>query len=209
MSATQPKAVVAILIRTFSGATTYTIDVYRGQMRATRRLLDFALYVAFFPQLVAGPIERAKTLLPQLAAPISYRMSDFSVGVWLILFGYFKKVFVADNIAASIDPIFLDHSVYTSPEHLLAVIGFSLHIYGDFSGYSDIARGIARCLGFRLMVNFRLPYFSLTPSEFWRRWHISLSTWLRDYLYIPLGGNRGGHLLTMRNLFATMLLGGL
>ncbi len=187
----------------------YTIDVYRCAIEPMRNLLTFALYVSFFPQLVAGPIERACALLPQLTSPQSPQSQDIVIGAWLVLLGYFKKVYVADNIAASIDPIFEGHDAYSSPEIWLAIVGFSLQIYGDFSGYSDIARGVARCLGFRLMVNFRLPYFALSPSDFWRRWHISLSTWLRDYLYISLGGNRGGRLATARNLMLTMLLGGL
>ncbi len=187
----------------------YTIDVYRRQLQPTRSLLDFALYVSFFPQLVAGPIERASSLLPQFTAPVTYQRNDFVVGTWLVLFGYFKKVFVADNLGASIDPIFADPTGMTLADVCLAVVAFSLQIYGDFSGYSDIARGVARWLGFRLMVNFRLPYFARSPSEFWQRWHISLSTWLRDYVYIPMGGNRNGQFATMRNLLLTMLLGGL
>ncbi len=187
----------------------YTVDVYRRQLHATSSLVDFALYVSFFPQLVAGPIERAGELLPQLSSPTTLTRANFSIGVWLILFGYFKKVYVADNLGASIDPIFDDHRAFTLADVCLGVLGFSMQIYGDFSGYSDIARGVARLLGFHLMVNFRLPYFATSPSDFWQRWHISLSTWLRDYLYIPLGGNRGGKAATMRNLMLTMLLGGL
>ena len=199
---------VGISFYTFQ-TLSYTVDVYRGKLTATRSFLDFALYVAFFPQLVAGPIERAGRLLPQLAAPVRYRPVDFSAGFWLIVFGYFKKVFVADNLGASIDPIFANPESYSATEIWLSVLGFSAQIYGDFSGYSDIARGVSRLLGFQLMVNFRLPYFARSPSDFWSRWHISLSTWLRDYLYIPLGGNRGGKLKTARNLMLTMLLGGL
>ncbi len=187
----------------------YTIDVYRRQLEPAGSLLDFALYVAFFPQLVAGPIERAGSLLPQISSPIVYQRNDFAIGTWLVLFGYFKKVYVADNLGASIDMVFDNATGMTFADVCLAVLAFSFQIYGDFSGYSDIARGIARWLGFRLMVNFRLPYFAKSPSEFWQRWHISLSTWLRDYVYIPLGGNRSGELATMRNLMLTMLLGGL
>lgn len=199
---------VGISFYTFQ-TLSYTIDVYRGQLKPNRNLLTFALYVAFFPQLVAGPIERATRLLPQLAAPVRYRKSDLFVASWLILFGYFKKVFVADNIGASIDPIFADPENFSAFETWLAVLGFSAQIYGDFSGYSDIARGVSRSLGFHLMVNFRVPYFAAGPSEFWSRWHISLSSWLRDYLYIPLGGNRRGTLRTSLNLMITMLMGGL
>ncbi len=199
---------VGISFYTFQ-TLSYTIDIYRRKLTPTRNWVTFALYVAFFPQLVAGPIERAVSLLPQLSERVSYRASDFSVGFWLLLFGYFKKVFVADNLGASIDPIFADPQLFSAADQWLAVLGFSAQIYGDFSGYSDIARGIARLLGFRLMVNFRLPYFAKSPSEFWQRWHISLSTWLRDYLYISLGGNRNGKFRTCRNLMLTMLLGGL
>lgn len=199
---------VGISFYTFQ-TLSYTIDVYRRQLAPTRNFVTFALYVAFFPQLVAGPIERAKRLLPQLSAPVRYARSNISIGCWLLLFGYFKKVFVADNIGASIDPIFANAAGHSAVQIWLAVLGFSAQIYGDFSGYSDIARGISRLLGFQLMVNFRCPYFAAGPSEFWRRWHISLSTWLRDYLYIPLGGNRCDGARNNFNLLTTMLIGGL
>ncbi len=200
---------VGISFYTFQ-TMSYTIDVYRGQLRSTRRLTDFLLFVAFFPQLVAGPIERAKTLLPQVQAP---RPADpggvqLASGAQLALFGFFKKMVVADNLAPFVD------SVYRQPGApgalvLLATYAFAFQIYADFSGYTDIARGVARMLGFDIRRNFRVPYIATDPSDFWRRWHISLSSWLRDYLYIPLGGNRGGGLFTARNLLLTMLLGGL
>jgi D-alanyl-lipoteichoic acid acyltransferase DltB (MBOAT superfamily) len=200
---------VGISFYTFQ-TMSYTIDVYRGRLQPVTRLADFALYVAFFPQLVAGPIERSTHLLPQVINPRTVRALDFSAGLWLILWGMFKKVVIADNMATIANGLFgEDPHVLTGPECWVAVYAFALQIYGDFSGYSAIARGVARWMGFCLSPNFLFPYFSATPSEFWTRWHISLSSWLRDYLYIPLGGNRSGLLMTCRNLLLTMLLGGL
>jgi alginate O-acetyltransferase complex protein AlgI len=200
---------VGISFYTFQ-TMSYTIDVYRGRAQPVTNPLDFALYVAFFPQLVAGPIERSTALIPQITSPRTVRASDFSEGLWLILWGLFKKVVIADNMATIVNGLFNeDPHVLTGPECWVAVYAFALQIYGDFSGYSAIARGVARWMGFHLTSNFLFPYFSATPSEFWSRWHISLSSWLRDYLYIPLGGNRSGALKTCRNLLLTMLLGGL
>ncbi len=187
----------------------YTIDVYRRRLPATRRLLDFALYVAFFPQLVAGPIERASHLLPQIQRHRSLTYDHLRKGAWLILYGYFKKVVIADNMAPIADAAFSHPNQISAWEALLGSYAFAWQIYGDFSGYSAIARGIASLMGFDLMQNFRMPYFAVNPSDFWRRWHISLSTWLRDYLYLPLGGNRRGVSRTYANLLITMLLGGL
>lgn len=187
----------------------YTIDIWRGQMGPTRRIVDFAAYVAFFPQLVAGPIERARALLPQFATRRRWNAEKAGEGAFLFLWGLYKKTVVADNLAPIVNAAFAAPEESAPAFMLLGVLAFAVQIYCDFSGYSDMARGLARLLGFELMVNFNLPYFSRTPSEFWRRWHISLSSWLRDYLYVPLGGNRGGALLTYRNLFLTMLLGGL
>jgi len=198
---------VGISFYTFQ-TLSYTVDVYRGAMEPTRRFFDFALYVAFFPQLVAGPIERAKTLLPQILAPRRFDPTQFSDGVQLIFWGLFKKVFVADNLAPFVNEVFASPDP-TGFQVVMAVYAFAFQIYCDFSGYSDIARGCAKCLGMELMVNFRYPYVAVNPSDFWRRWHISLSTWLRDYLYISLGGNRRGEWMTYRNLSLTMLLGGL
>ena len=198
---------VGISFYTFQSMS-YTIDVYRGVLPPARRWSDFALYVAFFPQLVAGPIERATNLLPQVQQPRT--VSDYGLGhgAFLILWGLFQKVVIADNLCRLADAAFT-----RPPESALAVLlgiyAFALQIYCDFAGYSNIARGVAMMLGFRLMLNFRNPYFATNPSDFWKRWHISLSTWLRDYLYIPLGGNRGGAARTRRNLMLTMLLGGL
>jgi alginate O-acetyltransferase complex protein AlgI len=185
------------------------IDVYRREMPATRRLLDFALFVSFFPQLVAGPIERASSLLPQVARPRWVTETQFHQGIWLVFLGLFKKVFIADNLAPIVNRTFAAGADPSGAEVIVAVYAFAFQIYGDFSGYSDIARGIAKLLGFELMVNFRMPYFARNPREFWHRWHISLSTWLRDYLYISLGGSRCGPLRAYANLMLTMLLGGL
>jgi D-alanyl-lipoteichoic acid acyltransferase DltB (MBOAT superfamily) len=187
----------------------YIIDVYRRHVAPIRRLDDYALFVAFFPQLMAGPIERARHLIPQVMGPRRIEAAQVHAGIALLLLGYFKKVVVADNVAAVADTVFNHHAQYRGLDLTVAALAFTVQIYADFSGYSDIARGLAKLLGFDLMVNFKLPYFAASPSEFWQRWHISLSTWLRDYLYIPLGGNRGGELRTIRNLMLTMLLGGL
>jgi len=186
----------------------YTLDVYRGVLPPTRRWSDFALYVAFFPQLVAGPIERATNLLPQIQQPRTVSDYGISHGAFLILWGLFQKAVIADNICRVADAAFT-HPSGQALTVLLGVYAFALQIYCDFAGYSNIARGVAMMLGFRLMLNFRNPYLTTNPSAFWQQWHISLSTWLRDYLYIPLGGSRGSTLMTQRNLMLTMLLGGL
>lgn len=200
---------VGISFYTFQ-TMSYTIDVYRRDVRATRSLLDFAVYVSFFPQLVAGPIERAVTFLPQVTSDRVPTPRQFRQGVFLIISGMFRKVVIADNMAPIADAVFSTSAAQLSGlEVLLGVYAFAFQIYGDFSGYSAMARGVANLLGFDLMTNFRMPYFAVSPSDFWRRWHISLSEWLRDYLYIPLGGNRHGTLQTYRNLMITMLLGGL
>lgn len=185
----------------------YTLDVYSCRVRAEQNPIVFAAYVAFFPQLVAGPIERAERLLPQFLVLRAINRDDICEGLWLLLRGYFKKVVIADQLAPVVD---LAYGTSSGPLGLaLGAFAFGLQIYGDFSGYSDIARGLARWLGFDLMVNFRQPYFATSLKEFWSRWHISLSTWLRDYLYIPLGGNRSGRARTIVNLLLTMTLGGL
>ena len=198
---------VGISFYTFQ-TLSYTVDVYRGHMRSERSLLDFALYVSFFPQLVAGPIERASHLLPQIRQRRTITRADTDEGMWWVFWGLFKKVFVADNLARLVDLAFAE----PTPGGGVVVVGvyaFAAQIYCDFSGYTDIARGCARLMGFHFRKNFDQPYLAVNPSDFWRRWHISLSTWLRDYLYVPLGGNRGGRLRTARNLMLTMLLGGL
>ncbi len=185
----------------------YTIDVYRRRLQPCASPVDFALFVAFFPQLVAGPIERAGHLLPQLARP-DERRADLS-GWALIALGAFKKVVIADNLAPLVAAVYADPEHAWAPALWFATYAFAFQIYCDFSGYSDIAVGVARLMGFQLTQNFRAPYASAGPGELWRRWHISLSSWLRDYLYIPLGGNRCGPLRARMNLMITMLLGGL
>ena len=201
---------IGISFYTFQSIS-YVMDVYRGDMAPVRRLEDYAAFVAFFPQLVAGPISRAPQLAPQIINPRPRRLSaeQCREALWLIVWGLFKKSFVADNLAPWVDGVFANSGAGSGAEALLGVYAFALQIYGDFAGYSDMARGLAKLLGVELVVNFRHPYFVTNPSDFWRNWHISLSTWLRDYLYIPLGGNRHGALATYRNLALTMLLGGL
>lgn len=199
---------VGISFYTFQSMS-YTIDVYRGHLRATPDLLDFATFVAFFPQLVAGPIVRASEFLPQLASPRRFDARRFDEGGYLILWGMFKKVVVADNLAPLVETAYAADATPTGAAVLIATYAFAFQIYCDFSGYTDIARGCAKLMGFEFPLNFDLPYAARTPSEFWRRWHISLSTWLRDYLYIPLGGNRRGPARVYVNLMTTMVLGGL
>jgi D-alanyl-lipoteichoic acid acyltransferase DltB (MBOAT superfamily) len=199
---------VGISFYTFQSLS-YTIDVYRRRVTPTHRFWDFALFVAYFPPMVAGPIERARHLLPQLTRPRQIRLAQSAHGLVLILVGLFKKVAVADGLAPSVDAVFNSTGAVSQTDIVIGTVLFTIQIFCDFSGYSDIARGVSKLLGIDLMVNFNLPYFSKNPSEFWRRWHISLSSWLRDYLYIALGGNRQGKLRTYVNLFLTMLLGGL
>jgi len=198
---------VGISFYTFQ-TLSYTIDVYRGKIPPTRDVAQFMAFVAFFPQLVAGPIERASHLLPQLAATVKIDLRMLESGIWLFIWGLFKKVVLADSFAYFVDPTFS----FVEPEASQTIIGvtaFALQIYCDFSGYTVMARGMARMLGFDLMQNFNLPYFATSVQDFWHRWHISLSTWLRDYLYLPLGGNRRGRFRTYLNLMIVMLLGGL
>ena len=197
----------------------YVFDIARGVTKPATSFWNFALYVSFFPHLVAGPIMRSgakgqdplgRGLLKQLEIPRVRRSDDFVVGVYYILIGLFKKVVIGDNLALVVNSIFgRDPSQLTGVECLIGVYAFAWQIYADFSGYSSIAQGIARWLGIDLMDNFKSPYFAISPSDFWRRWHISLSTWLRDYLYVALGGNRGTGYMVIRNLMITMLLGGI
>jgi len=198
---------VGISFYTFQ-ALSYTIDVYRGHTHATKSFWDFFLAVLYFPHLVAGPIQRAQNLLAQVTTPRTTTAQQVLDGIHLIFWGYFKKVFIADNLAPMVDRVFQSPSP-DGFETAMAVYGFCFQIYCDFSGYTDIARGVAKLMGFEFMLNFNLPYFATNPQEFWTRWHISLSTWLRDYLYIPLGGNRNGESQTYRNLMLTMVIGGL
>lgn len=199
---------VGISFYTFQ-TLSYTIDIYRRRLDPTSSFIDFALFVSFFPQLVAGPIERAKTLLPQLSQKYSPSKQQLKEGVELIILGLFRKVMIGDTAGRLVDQVFGSIESYRSIELICALILFSIQIYADFSGYSHIARGTAKLLGIELMKNFEQPYLSRNITEFWRRWHISLSTWLKDYLYISLGGNRKGKIATYKNLMITMLLGGL
>lgn len=199
---------VGISFYTFQ-TLSYTLDIYRGRLRPTHSLIDFAVFVAFFPQLVAGPIERASRLLPQIQRERRITAAALSSGGWLVFWGFYKKVVIADNLAVMVDSVYRAGAQPTAAEVLFAVYGFTWQIYCDFSGYTDIARGIARMLGVELMVNFRIPFAAPNPQDFWRRWHISLSTWLRDYLYFSLGGGRSAPARVQWNLLITMLLGGL
>ncbi len=186
----------------------YTIDVYRG-MKPERSLRDFALFVTCFPQLVAGPIVRASDFLPQLTKDRRFEDVDLSGGIYRLFRGLFKKMVVADTLAVYVDAVFASPGDYPGFSAWIALYAYAFQIYMDFSGYSDVAIGVGRLLGLRFAENFDRPYRATSPSDFWRRWHITLSTWLRDYLYIPLGGSRLGKVLTVRNLFITMTLGGL
>ena len=199
---------VGISFYTFQ-TLSYSIDVYRGKLEPTRDFVAFAAFVSFFPQLVAGPIERAAKLLPQITAPRLFDSALAISGLRLILWGMFKKVVVADTCARYSDAIFADPSAHSSHTLILGSIYFAFQIYGDFSGYSDIAIGTSRLFGIRLSTNFKFPYFSRDIAEFWRRWHISLSSWFRDYLYIPLGGSRGSKFRVLRNVAVIFLVSGL
>ena len=187
----------------------YVVDVYRGEIEPTRSLVDFALFVAYFPHLVAGPILRASLLLPQIERPRRISERQIVEGLWLTGWGLFQKMFVADNLGRLVDAVFGPSGSPGGLDVLIATYAFAFQIYGDFAGYSNIARGVSKLMGIELNVNFLFPYFVASPQAFWRNWHISLSTWLRDYLYIPLGGSRGSALATKRNLMITMVLGGL
>ena len=208
----------------------YTVDVYRGKLKPSESFKEFALFVAFFPQLVAGPILRASDFLPQLRekvrnleivsssaklggkirlSKISIEPDNLKLGITIMGFGLVKKMLFADNIAPLVDQIFANPTGLESFSIILGAVGFGIQIYADFSGYSDIAIGIATVLGFKIPMNFNRPYFAVSPRDFWRRWHISLSTWLRDYLYIPLGGSKKSSVATYGNLFAVMILGGI
>ena len=200
---------VGISFFTFQSLS-YTIDVYRGDMRPLNRLLDYAFFVSFFPQLVAGPIVRARDFVPQIRKPIIVTEQMFGRAVYLICAGLLKKCVISDYISLNfVDRIFDNPMLYSGVENLLGAYGYTLQIYCDFSGYSDMAIGLALLLGFHFPQNFNSPYQSRSVTEFWRRWHISLSTWIRDYIYISLGGNRHGRLRQYVNLLLTMLLGGL
>jgi alginate O-acetyltransferase complex protein AlgI len=199
---------VGISFYTFQSLS-YTIDIYRRQFKPTDRFWDFALFVAYFPQLQAGPIERGRQLIPQLERPRTITIDQTTRGLYLIVLGFFKKVAIADGVSPVVDQIFGSSGRVAWIDVIIATALFAVQIYCDFSGYTDIARGLSKMLGINLIMNFNQPYFATNPQDFWRRWHISLSTWLRDYLYVPLGGNRGSVAFVCRNLMITMLLGGL
>lgn len=199
---------VGISFYTFQ-TLSYTIDVYRKKLKPTKDFMAFSAFVCFFPQLVAGPIERASNLLPQISKKRFFTKSLFKEGIIQIFIGLFRKIVIADTLANYVDVVYSDLSLYNSSTILLATLFYTFQIYFDFSGYSDIAIGTAKLFGIKFKQNFNLPYFSKSLTEFWRKWHISLSSWLKDYLYISLGGNRKGIKITYRNLMITMLLGGL
>ncbi|MEP5341512.1 MAG: MBOAT family O-acyltransferase [Algibacter sp.] len=199
---------VGISFYTFQ-TMSYSFDIYYKKLKPTKDFLSFATFVSFFPQLVAGPIERASNLLPQISNKRVFNYKQVIEGGKLILWGLFKKVVIADALAPIVDDIFLNYSSYPASTLVLGVFFFSFQIYGDFSGYSDIAIGVAKLFGIELMSNFKFPYFSRNISEFWRRWHISLSTWFRSYLYIPIGGSRGSKLKVIRNVFVIFVISGL
>lgn len=198
---------VGISFYTFQ-TMSYTIDVYRKNLEPTKDIFSFLAYVSFFPQLVAGPIERAKNFLPQFYTSKNFHYHYATDGLRQILWGFFKKVVIADNAAVYVNEIFSNYTHYSGSTLLWGAILFAFQIYGDFSGYSDIAIGTAKLFGFRLMRNFAFPYFSRDIAEFWRRWHISLSSWFKDYVYIPLGGSRGTKLKVIRNTFIIFILSG-
>lgn len=198
---------VGISFYTFQ-ALSYSIDVYRGKLKPTNDIVQFFAFVSFFPQLVAGPIERATNLLPQFEKRRNFNYDDACEGLRQIIWGLFKKIVVADNCAIYVEQVFETYSAQSGSTLLLAAILFTFQIYGDFSGYSDIAIGTAKLFGIKLMRNFNVPYFSRDIAEFWRRWHISLTTWFRDYVYIPLGGSRVSKAKVVRNTFVIFLLSG-
>ena len=198
---------VGISFYTFQ-TMSYTIDIYKGKLKPTKDFLSFAAFVAFFPQLVAGPIERATNLLPQILRKRKFNLRQSREGLSLILWGFFKKIIIADSLSPMVDDIFLNYQDYGGLTIFLGALYFTIQIYCDFSGYSDIAIGIAKTMGIELMLNFNFPYFSQNISQFWKRWHISLSTWFRDYLYIPLGGSRINLRRTLINMTIVFLVSG-
>jgi alginate O-acetyltransferase complex protein AlgI len=190
-------------------AITYPFDIYRGRLVHTKNFLDFALFVSFFPTIVSGPVERASHMLPQFQTPRQVTSEKIDEGLWLIIWGFFQKLVIADNLGLIVNRVFDNYQQYQGVDIIIAILAYTVQILADFGGYTDIARGVARLFGFDLFLNFNVPYFALNPSDFWSRWHISLSQWFRDYLYIPLGGNRKGKLRTSVNIFITMVLVGL
>jgi len=205
------KIILPVGISFFTFQTiSYSVDIYRGHVKPVKNILDFGFYVSFFPQLVAGPIVRASEFVPQIYKDFDLSKREFGIALFMIINGLLKKMLVSDYIAVNfIDRVFSNPQMYGGLENLLALYGYSIQVYLDFSGYTDIAIGVALLLGFRLPQNFNSPYKATSTGEFWKRWHMSLSSWLKDYLYIPLGGNRKGKFRTNINLMITMLLGGL
>ncbi|MDC0009515.1 MBOAT family protein, partial [Winogradskyella sp.] len=199
---------VGISFYTFQ-TLSYSIDIYRKEIKASKDIVGFFTFVSLFPQLVAGPIERASNLMPQIEGERKLNATLIKTGVFQIFIGLFRKVAIADNLGVYVDSVYGNYEIHNGSTLLVATVFYAFQIYFDFSGYSDIAIGSAKMFGFNFNRNFNLPYFSKTLTEFWRRWHMSLSFWLRDYLYISLGGNRKGIAITYRNLLLTMLLGGL
>lgn len=198
---------IGISFYTFHGMS-YVFDIYRGKQQPVSNFVDYAVFVSFFPLLVAGPIERANHLLPQVQKSRKFNYTQAVEGCRLILWGLFKKVVIADSLAGIVDNIFDHYTDYNGASLMVGAVAFSFQIYGDFSGYSDIALGTAKLFGFELLINFKFPYFSRDIAEFWRRWHISLSSWFKDYLYIPLGGSKEGKLKAIRNTFIIFLVSG-
>jgi alginate O-acetyltransferase complex protein AlgI len=198
---------VGISFYTFHGLS-YVIDIYKRRITPERRFIEYGLFVSYFPLLVAGPIERATHLLPQIQKPRIFESRYMISGINLVLWGYFKKVAIADNISPSVDEIFSNYSLYSPEVIALGAFLFSIQIYCDFSGYSEIARGVSRFFGLELLLNFNFPYFSKSIPEFWKKWHISLSSWFRDYVYIPLGGSRVNKFVGIRNVFIIFLVSG-
>lgn len=198
---------VGISFYTFHGMS-YVIDIYYNRAKPVSNVIDYSVFVCFFPLLVAGPIERANHLLPQVVKPRIFKYTQAMEGLRLIVWGLFKKVIIADTLAITVNDIFSNYEHYPGSTLVLGSIYFAFQIYGDFSGYTDIALGTAKLLGFELLTNFKFPYFSRDIAEFWRRWHVSLSSWFRDYVYIPLGGSKAGRLGALRNIFIIFLLSG-
>jgi alginate O-acetyltransferase complex protein AlgI len=198
---------IGISFYTFHGIS-YVFDIYRGHQKPVHNFIDYAVFVSFFPLLVAGPIERANHLLPQVQKPRLFNYTQTVEGCKLILWGMFKKIIIADSLAGIVDSIFSNYNDQNGITLIVGAIAFSFQIYGDFSGYSDIAIGTAKVFGFELLSNFKFPYYSRDVAEFWRRWHISLSSWFRDYLYIPLGGTKNGKFKAVRNTFIIFLVSG-
>ncbi len=198
---------VGISFYTFHGMS-YVIDIYRGKITPTRNFINYAVFVCFFPLLVAGPIERAWHLLPQVEKPRKFDYRQSTLGLRLMLWGFFKKIVIADSLSVLVSKAFNNYHHASGVTLIMGAVYFAVQIYCDFSGYTDIARGTAKLLGIELLINFKFPYFSRDIAEFWRRWHISLSSWFRDYLYIPLGGSKNGKLLAVRNTFIIFLVSG-